>query len=186
MTSKVDHLMTVADLEALPDDGNIYELIEGELFVSRAPGLPHQLVLNNLLFEVTTFLRNNPIGRVVPSPGVIFSNYDSVIPDVLVVANERWDEIVANDRFIAAPNLIVEILSPGASSRERDLDIKRRLYGKYGVEEYWVVDTTERSVVVFRLKNAQLEVVGTIRNDETLSSDVLPGFELKLSSLFEL
>src|SRR6185295_245470 len=104
MASKIQPPLTVADLDAFPDDdGNRYELIEGELFVSCAPGLPHQLVLSNLFAAFTVYLLQNPLGRVLPGPGAVFSNYDAVIPDLVFVSNERWDSIVGNDRFIAAP-----------------------------------------------------------------------------------
>ena len=122
--------MTIVDLEALPDDDNRYELIEGELFVSPAPGIPHQLVLNRLQFELTLFLRDHPIGRIVPGPGVVLSLYDSVIPDICFVTNERWGEVVVNARFEQAPNLIVEVLSPGKKNLNRDLVAKRTLLCK--------------------------------------------------------
>ena len=113
MASNIKHLMTVADLDALPDDdGKRYELIEGELFVSCAPGLPHQLVLHNLQVELEIYLRQNRVGRLAPGPGAVFSNYDAVIPDLVFVTNERWDSIVANERFVAAPDLVIEIVSP--------------------------------------------------------------------------
>jgi len=76
--SSIEHLITVADLEKYPDDdGNRYELIEGELYVSTAPGLPHQFVLQNLQLALVNFLRKNPIGRVVPGAGAVFSNFDA-------------------------------------------------------------------------------------------------------------
>ncbi len=96
-------LLTVAYLETLPDDNNRYELIAGELFVSRAPGLPHQLVLQRLQVALVNFLEVNPIGIVAPGAGAVFSDYDSVIPDLVFVRNERWDKIVANETFVAAP-----------------------------------------------------------------------------------
>ena len=104
MASNIKHLMTVADLDAFPhDDGKRYELIEGELFVSCAPGLPHQLVLRNLVADLEIYLRQNPVGIIAPGPGAVFSNYDAVIPDLVFVSNERWESIVSNDRFVAAP-----------------------------------------------------------------------------------
>jgi len=122
-------LITVADLEKYPDDdGNRYELIEGELFVSTAPGLPHQFVLQNLQVALVNFLRKNPIGRVVPGAGAVFSNFDAVIPDLVFVSNERWSQIVANDRFNAAPEIVIEVLSHGAENQRRDLMAKHRLY----------------------------------------------------------
>jgi Uma2 family endonuclease len=76
----------------------------------------------------------------VPGAGAVFSDYDAVIPDLVFVRNERWDEVVANDRFVAAPDLVIEIVSRGKENRERDVSVKRQLYGKYGVAEYWIVD----------------------------------------------
>ena len=186
MASNIKRLMTVADLDAFPDDGNRYELIEGELFVSCAPGLPHQLVLQNLLIKLAAYLEQNPIGLIVPGPGAVFSNYDAVIPDIVFVTNERWNGIIGNDRFIAAPDLVIEIISPGTENRVRDLKAKRRLYGKYGVQEYWVVDGQNRSVLIFRLHDDALDEVSLLRIDDELTSPLLPGLTLKLTDVFKL
>lgn len=186
MASNIKHLMTVADLDAFPDDdGKRYELIEGELFVSCAPGLPHQLVLSNLQLHVGKYLEINPVGLIVPGPGAVFSNFDAVIPDLVFVSNDRWDSIVGNDRFVAAPDLVIEIVSPGSENRARDLKAKRKLYGKYGVQEYWIVDGENRSVLVFRLQGTVLEQVLFIRRDGELTSPLLPGFVLKLTEVFK-
>jgi Uma2 family endonuclease len=69
MTTKIEPLMTIADLEAMPDDSNRYEIIEGELFVSRAPGLTHQIVSDNIVFLIRSYLEPNPIGVVFRRPG---------------------------------------------------------------------------------------------------------------------
>ncbi|MCU1266760.1 MAG: hypothetical protein JWM21_3078 [Acidobacteria bacterium] len=79
MAAKIEPLLTIEDLDACPDDGNRYELIGGELFVSRAPGLRHQRVLHNLQFEFEHYLKGNPIGIIVPGVGAVFSDYDAVI-----------------------------------------------------------------------------------------------------------
>ena len=187
MASNIKHLMTVADLDALPDgDGNNYELIEGELFVSYSHDIPHQLILHNVLYALAMFAERNHFGIVVPGPGVIFSDQDSVIPDLVYVSNERWNSVVAGDYLIAAPDLIVEILSLGTENRNRDLQTKRRLYGKYGVKEYWVVDRENSSVLVFRLTGEDLEEISMLRNDDEISSPLLPGLKLKLSDIFDL
>jgi len=188
MASNIKHLMTVADLDALPDDdGNNYELIEGELFVSYSHDIPHQLILHNVLYALAMFAEErNHFGIVVPGPGVILSVQDSVVPDLVYVSNERWDSIVGGDYLIGAPDLVVEILSPGSENRNRDLQIKRRLYGKYGVKEYWVVDGENRSVLVFRLTGEGLEEISMLGNDDQISSPLLPGLELKLSEIFDL
>jgi Uma2 family endonuclease len=187
MASNIKHLMTVADLDAFPDDdGMRYELIEGELFVSCAPGLPHQLVLTNLVTELTIYLRQNPIGIAVTGPGAVFSNYDAVIPDLVFASKERLDSIVGNDRFVAAPELVVEIVSPGKENRARDLIAKRRLYGKYGVQEYWIVDAENKSVTIFQLTRSTLAQIRIAQNGDEITSPLLPEFTLKVSSIFKL
>ncbi len=185
MASNVKHLMTIDDLEAIPyDEWHRFELIEGELYVSCAPGIPHQLVLNNLQFELTNYLRQNPIGTIVPGPGAVFSKHNSVIPDLVFVRRERWETIVANNRFNAAPDLVIEILSPGSGNRTRDFNLKRKLYEKYGVPEYWVLDTWARSITIFQLKDHRLAELTTLRGNDDLESPIFPGLSLKLSDIF--
>jgi Uma2 family endonuclease len=187
MASRIEPLLTVADLDALPDDdGNRYELIGGELFVSRAPGIPHQRVLHNLQVELANFLKTHPVGIVVPGAGAIFSDYDAVIPDLAFVRHERWDQVVTGEKFTGAVDLVIEILSPGAANRSRDLNAKHTLYGKYGVEEYWIVDNQNLSVSVFRLKGKTLHEIAILTGDDDLTSPVLPGFQLQVSAIFNL
>ena len=186
MAAKIEPLLTVADLDACPNDNNRYELIEGELFVSRAPGIPHQRVLLNLIIGLTEYLAHHPIGILVPGAGAVFGDHDAVIPDLVFVRNERWDEVVANDRFVAAPDLVIEIVSQGKENCERDVSVKRQLYGKYGVTEYWIVDSENRSVVMFRLQGRTLEEVATLKADNVMGSLVLPGLDLKVSTVFSV
>jgi Uma2 family endonuclease len=185
--SSTKHLITVADLDDFPDDdGNRYELIEGELLVSCAPGLPHQLVLQNLQGELYIFLKRHPIGKAAPGAGAVFSNFDAVIPDLVFVSNERWDQIVADARFVAAPDLVIEIVSPGRQNRRRDLDLKKRLYGTYGVQEYWIVDPEDRSVTVYELKESTLQEVAVIRDNQKICSRILIDLDLEAASLFKI
>ena len=133
MAARIEPLLTIADLDSMPEDGNRYELIEGELFVSRAPSLTHQEIVLNLSAEIRDYLKANPIGKVWPAPGVIFSDFSGVIPDIIYISNERLDKIASGDRVAGAPDLVIEILSPGAENERRDRQAKRQLYGKYGV-----------------------------------------------------
>jgi Uma2 family endonuclease len=183
--SSIEHLITVADLDKYPDDdGNRYELIEGELYVSTAPGLPHQFALQNLQVALVNFLRENPIGRVVSGAGAVFSNFDAVIPDLVFVRNERWSQIVANDRFNAAPDIVIEVLSPGNENRRRDLDAKRRLYRKSGVQEYWVVDLENNSLLLYSFRKENEAMLRFIVTDD-VTSELLPGFQTAVGSLFK-
>ena len=186
MAARIEPLLTVADLDACPDDNNRYELIEGELFVSRAPGLPHQIVIQNFQVALADYLKNNPIGRVVPGAGAVFSDYDAVIPDLAFVSNEQWSDIVTNDRFNAAPDLVIEVMSPGKENRDRDLLVKRQLYAKYGVAEYWIVDAENRLVEIYRLRDIRLENAGTFRIGDEITTSLLPGFRMSISAVFDL
>jgi len=186
MAARIEPLLTVADLDACPEDSNRYELIEGELFVSRAPGIPHQRVVLNLEIILSNYLREHPIGILVPGAGAIFSDYDAVIPDLAFVRNERWDQVVTGEKFTGALDLVIEVTSPGAENRRRDLLVKRQLYGKYGAAEYWVVDSDNRQIEVYRLQNQRLESAGTFKNSDELETPLLPGFKLAVNTIFNL
>ncbi|MEP6743062.1 MAG: Uma2 family endonuclease [bacterium] len=184
MASRIEPLLTVADLDACPDDNNRYELIGGELFVSRAPGITHQRILHNLQIGFSDYLRANPIGILVPGTGMILSDYDAVIPDLCFVRNERWDEVVTGEKFTRAVDLVIEIISPGKENRERDLMVKRQLYAKYGVQEYWIADSDNLSVLIFRLREQTLEEIAVVTADDELISPLLPAFHLKVNAIF--
>jgi Uma2 family endonuclease len=187
MASKIEPLLTVADLDAFPeDDGNRYELIGGELFVSCAPGIPHQRVLHNLQLEFGLYLRTNPIGILVPGAGAIFSDYDAVIPDLAFVRHERWDQVVTGEKFTGPLDIVIEILSSGSQNRRRDLSAKRKLYGQFGVAEYWIVDSENQSVLIFRLREQTLEEAASLHHEDELLSPILPEFRLKVSAIFNL
>jgi Uma2 family endonuclease len=186
MAASIEPLLTLADLDACPEDNNRYELIEGELFVSRAPGIPHQRVILNLEIILSNYLREHPVGILVPGAGAIFSNYDAVIPDLVFVRNERWDQVVTGEKFTGALDLVIEVTSQGAENRRRDLLVKRQLYGKYGVAEYWVIDSDNRQVEVYRLQGQRLESAGTFRSSDEFDTPLLPGFTLAVSTIFNL
>lgn len=186
MASSIEPLMTVADLDALPDDNNRYELIGGELFVSRAPGLSHQRVLQNIQKFLLFYLDRNPIGILVPGPGAIFSDYDAVIPDITFVRNERWNDVVTGEKFTGALDLIIEVISPGAENRRRDFTAKRQLYGEYGIKQYWIIDTENCEVLIYRNEDQALKEVAKLRDHAEMTSPLLPGFHLQVAEIFKL
>jgi Uma2 family endonuclease len=184
MATPIHPLITVDDLEYMPEDGNRYEVIEGELFVSKAPGLPHQSVSLELATELKVYLDGNPIGRVWPTPGVVFSQISGVIPDIVYVSNERLAEIASSERVTGAPDLVIEIVSPGIPNAQTDRVVKKQLYGKYGVKEYWLVDLLTRTVEVYTLQNEALELSATYSGQAELVSSLLPGFRCKVQNIF--
>jgi Uma2 family endonuclease len=177
--------MTVDDLDAMPEDGNRYEVIEGELFVSSVPGLPHQLVSGNLFGPLRSYLESNPVGRVVSTPGLILSQYSGVIPDLVFYTHARGEEIIANERLVAAPDIVIEILSPGRENISRDRIAKRQLYAKHGVNEYWIVDSENRSVEIYRRADQTLEFAAILRNEDSVTSPLLTGFSCPVAKIFE-
>ena len=128
------------------------------------------------------FVTENRLGRVYQAPfDVVLSNMDVVQPDLLFVSNARAHVVTAAN-VQGAPDLVVEILSP--STAERDRTLKRRLYARHGVSEYWIVDTEARSVTVLLLREGGFEVAGTYGEGDILTSPTLPGFELRVDDIF--
>ena len=177
--------LTVSDLEGAPDDGNRYEVIEGELFVSTAPSFFHQQVLSNLTFELRLYLQEHPVGAAVAGVGVIFDQFNGVIPDLIFLTHERKKHILAQGQLSAAPEIVVEVVSPGATHEKRDRTVKRRLYSARGVHEYWIVDADAKIVEVYRKrKEGGLKLAANLGSGDDLTSSVLPEFRLSLAQLF--
>lgn len=103
MISRIDRLLTIADPEALPEDGNRYELIEGELFASCAGGLAHQIGSDNIVSVLKSYLKKFRIGTVVSTPGLILDKYSGVIPDIVFFRNENYERVVTGERLTRAP-----------------------------------------------------------------------------------
>ena len=175
----------LADLEGLPDDGSRYEIIDGELHVTTAPHVWHQVVVGRAYKALEDWSDQTSAGRTIPGPGVIISPADAVIPDVVWVRQERFAEILGEDgKLHGAPDLAIEVLSRGVANEARDRVTKRDHYGAWGVQEYWIVDRFARTVAVYRLADGTLELVGTLGEGDMLTSPLLPGFSAPVSTLF--
>jgi Uma2 family endonuclease len=184
MSAKIEPLLTIADLEVLPDDGNRYELFEGELFVSRAPSLSHQRVLVNLVGLLLGYLKQNPIGEVLPTPGVIFDELNSAIPDIVFLTNQQVGNVGSGERIYEAPALAIEIVSPGKENARRDREVKRQVYGKHGVKEYWIADPEKRALEIYRLERHILKLVATLMDEDEITTPLLPGFSCQVYQIF--
>jgi len=177
--------LTIADWDAMPHgDGNRYEIIEGELFVSTSPGLTHQMVLTNLIVLIGHFLKANPVGTIVAGVGVILSNFSGVIPDFVFFSHEQRETIVKDDRLHGPPALVVEILSPGSTNIRRDRVIKLQLYAKHGVPEYWIIDPRIMTLERYVDQGSSLILLETLRYEDSLSTTALPGFSCQMSEIF--
>ncbi|HJZ67541.1 MAG TPA: Uma2 family endonuclease [Blastocatellia bacterium] len=182
----IDSLLTVEDLDIMPEDGNRYEIIEGELFVSPLPNLKHQRVSRNIVGIFSGYLDHNPIGEILYTPGVIFSNFSGVIPDLVFVSSEQRDEIASGDRIMGAPVLVIEIISPGAENLRRDRLVKKQLYAKYDVKEYWLVDPETRAIEAYVLENGLFELRAVYGEGDELTSELLSGFRCKVEDIFRV
>jgi len=176
---------TTADLELLPDNGDRYEIIDGELFMTRAPHWGHQRVCGNVYQELNSWSRETGLGQTAINPGIIFTDADNVIPDVVWASNERLTLLLDEaGHLTAAPELIVEVLSPGADNERRDRDLKLRLYSVRGVQEYWIVNWQLQQMEVYRREQATLRLIATLFAEDELNSPLLPGFSCQIAQLF--
>lgn len=170
------------DWLALPetDDGRRYELVDGQLVVSAAPGYRHQRVLNVLQTHLTNWSWEHG-GQVLPGPFDVYvteGNYYE--PDLLFVRDERRH--LFEERGLAGPpDLVVEVSSP--TSRQRDEGVKRLRYGEAGVSEYWFVDLDRDEVVVHRLGPDGYGQPDVYRPGDALESTAAPGFVLAVDEL---
>ncbi|MBM2810906.1 MAG: hypothetical protein HW416_1665 [Chloroflexi bacterium] len=176
---------TSRDLEVLPEDTKRYEIIDGELYVSRQPTHPHQVMCFQVGFSLESWNRLTGAGDVSLAPGLVFAEDDDVVPDVAWVAKDRLRDLLdEHGHFRAAPDLVVEVLSPGVANERRDREAKLALYSRRGVKEYWIVDWQVREFEIYRRHDAALQLAATLSEADTLTSPLLPGFSLALSDLF--
>jgi Uma2 family endonuclease len=180
------YLLTWDDWRKLPDrDGCRYELLGGELYVSLTPNTRHQRIIRNLLFLIETYLRRTGHGELFHDRmGVRLSPRDIVIPDLLVVLAGH-EARIQDDCIVGAPDLVVEVLSPGTA--RRDLGAKRSLYEHSGVGEYWIVDPIGEKAIVYVLAgigDGAFRFHGSFGRHEHLRSAILPELEISLDEVF--
>lgn len=181
--------LTYDDFRLFPEgDGLRHEIIDGDHYVTAAPNLRHQELVGRLHLTIGVFVEDRPErGRVFLSPfDVVFSFHDIVEPDLVFVAPDQFD-ILTDKNIQGTPALVVEILSP--STRQRDREIKRRLYDRSGVREYWLVDPEQDTVTIHRRatdgsfpQSARLAA----KQLDTLETPLLPGWSLGLARLFRV
>ena len=177
--------LTYEDFLLFPDDGLRHELIDGEHYVTPAPNTKHQRVSGNLFFLLRFYLEHQPIGTVFYAPfDIIFSRFDVVEPDLLYMSNERAATILTSKNVQGTPEVIIEIGSP--STRRRDETIKRSLYQRSGVSEYWIVDPELDVVRVYRSDDGFERPHELSREaGDVLTTALLPGLALPLADIFK-
>jgi Uma2 family endonuclease len=179
----IDTRLTYADYCLLPNDGKRYEIIDGELFVTPSPRRPHQKVVSNLVYYLNDFIKKHNLGEVYPAPfDVVFSRFDVVEPDILYISRTR-SSVLTDKNVQGAPDLVVEVLSE--STNDIDRTTKLKLYGRFGVQEYWIIDPDACSAEIYRRRQEGFELAATLNTPEALTSPLLPGFSLPLERLLE-
>jgi Uma2 family endonuclease len=177
--------LTYDDFLLFPDDGKRHELIDGEHYVTPSSNTRHQAISGNLYFILRTWLELHPVGRVFYAPfDIVLSNFDVVEPDLLYMLNERAAEILTAEHVAGVPELVIEIASPG--TRKRDETLKRRLYERTGVDEYWVVDPDVDAIRVFRrsAKGFTRPLELTAEAGDVLTTPLLPDLEISIARAF--
>jgi Uma2 family endonuclease len=178
--------LTYDDFLLFPDDGKRHELIDGEHYVTPSPNTKHQKIVGALHLLIASWLEMHPVGQIFLSPyDVVFSTFDIVEPDLLYLSNARAAEVLTELHAKGVPELVVEILSKG--TRKRDETIKRRLYERVGVSEYWMVDPAIDVIRVYRREDDRfgrpIELART--SDDVLTTPLLPGLDLPLRRVFK-
>jgi Uma2 family endonuclease len=177
---------TSADLKSMPDDGKRYEIIDGELYMSKQPHYNHQRVCSRIAQALGNWSDETGLGEVVGAPGVVFADDDDVAPDLVWNSYARLATSLEEDgRLHLAPELVVEVLSPGPSNERRDREAKLKLYSRRGVSEYWLVDWRAQQIEIYRREDTQLKLAATLFESDTIQSPLLPGFAATLAAILE-
>ena len=177
--------LTYDDFLRFPDDGQRHELIDGEHYVTPSPNLRHQAIAGRIYLAIGTWLRAHPTGRIFFAPlDVILSRFDVVEPDLLYVSNERAPDLLSGQWVTGAPDLVIEIGSPG--TRRRDETIKLELFERWSVREYWVVDPDSDAIRVYLRSGDRLARAAELSagGGGVLTTALLPGLEIPLADVF--
>src|SRR5579883_2026911 len=173
---------TYDDYAAIPDDGNIYEVVKGVLYMSPSPIPDHQTVSLEIAAYLRQYVQLAGLGRVFTEPtDVELSPKNIVKPDVLVLLKEHFDRLTRT-RIVGAPDLVVEILSPG--TWRHDLREKLDAYVEAGVPEYWIVGPGEQVVELFVLENGAYQSLGVFQGAAVLPSRIVPDWSVPVGQFF--
>ena len=178
---KYSKKMTYNDYAAI-NDGKRYELLNGELIMVPAPSFNHQRSNRNFFRIFDSYINDNSFGEVVFAPtDVILDDNNTVQPDILFISKKHRYKIDEDGGVHGAPDLVVEVISP--SSKKMDRQIKKGLYEKYGVLEYWIIDLKEKSAEVYENIEGKFNLFSYAVEQGKLTSKLLLGFEVNLEDI---
>jgi Uma2 family endonuclease len=181
VATKITHPKTYEDYLKTPDDGQRYELIDGEIVVSASPILVHQTAVLELAVIFRAFVKLHALGKIVMSPMDVRLAPDIVVqPDFCFVRKGSAADNPNEERIAGSPDVMVEVLSP--SNPGHDLVRKRELYARYDVPEYWIVDPLRRTITALTLTGGRY--VEIPQSNGVLASKTLAGLEVNLDAYF--
>ena len=173
---------TYDDYVAMPDDGKRYQIVDGLLFMSPAPSIGHQETVGEIFAYLRDHLKHSKSGKVYIAPVDVELNPKTVIqPDVLVILSTHLERI-SDSRIIGAPDLVVEVASPGTTGFDRRQ--KQDAYAHAGVPEYWIADPASQTVELLILENGAYRSLGIFQEQQILPSTVVPEFPVHIEQFF--
>ena len=182
MTIAVKVRVTAEDYRSLPESGQQYQLIEGDLYMAPAPNRFHQDISRNIEFCLLKYLDQHPVGKVYDAPFDVYLNNDNVFqPDLVFVAHEN-NQVFTDAGVEGVPDLVVEILSPRTARLDRDP--KRRVYGTCGVKEFWLVDPEAHTVAVYYLRQNASQPAAVYTTTDQFTSSFIPGLVFVVADFF--
>lgn len=167
---------------ALPQDEHRYEIVDGVLYMAPAPNRGHQSAVGRVYRYLSVYVEDAGLGEVYIAPfDVELSTRTVVQPDVVVVLNSQLHRITES-RIIGAPDLVVEVSSPGTVGHDRDK--KKHAYARSGVAEYWIVDPWSHTVEVLTLEAGSYRSLGVFEGKAVLPSQIVPDFLVHVEQFF--
>lgn len=174
---------TFRGMELADNDPFIYELFEGEIMKRAAPSLVHQRISRKLLGKIDAFIEEKNLGEIFSAPvDLNLDEYNAFQPDLAFISNERSFLIEDGDYIHGAPDMVVEIISPGSIKKDRV--IKKDLCERFAIREYWLVDPLNKSIEIYTMQADKYVLHDLQEIRGKISSTVLTGFELDLTHIF--
>ena len=183
MSATKQKIWTYNDYSKLDDDKR-YEIIEGELTeMSPSPREIHRAISINLGTIINIHVKENQLGKIYAAPfDLILDNKNVVQPDLMFISKER-KKIITDGGIFGSPDLLIEILSPSTSKRDRE--VKFRLYEKFQVAEYWIIDPVKSKIEIYNLEDEKYRLSCSVQNNETVQSIVLSSVSVTYNNLVE-
>lgn len=184
VTARKEHrgFLTYRDLWHTPEDGNRYEIINGEVYVTPPPLIVHQVVIRNLARILDRHVSENDLGEIFFAPvGVVLEKPSGVEPDVIFVAKARR-AIIQEKAVFGAPDLVVEVQSSSTAARDRGM--KKDLYARTGVQHYWLLDPRKQTLQALRLAKGTYAVEAERTGTSLFRPSLFPGLATRLAEVW--